>query len=243
MPRLLKLIPVIDLMGGQVVRGIAGERQAYRPIVSALCNSSEPLTVARQLVDHCAATHLYVADLDALTGGEVQREVLLRLLAGLPELQELWVDAGFADGDSAARLIAWLAAADRGGSMAQRVVPVFGSESLRSKAALAGCFEGAAGVLSLDRRGGQRLDAAGCWDSPALWPASVIVMTLERVGSGAGPDLDTVSAIRRMAPQAMLVGAGGLRTQADMVLASEAGADAWLVASALHDLTLPRIER
>ncbi len=56
-------------MQGQVVRGVRGERLAYRPIVSALCRSSEPVTVARILAGYCAASDLYVADLDALQGG------------------------------------------------------------------------------------------------------------------------------------------------------------------------------
>jgi HisA/HisF family protein len=230
----LLLIPVIDLMAGQVVRGVRGDRQAYRPIVSALCGSSDPLTVARALTEYTAATRLYVADLDALTGGSAQTGVLRTLLGSLPPGGELWVDAGFADADAALRLL------DTLGADAARVVPVFASESLRSHRELERCFERVAGVLSLDRRDGQRLDPAGCWDAPECWPARVIVMTLERVGSGSGPDLETMRDVRRRAPGAMLVGAGGLRTAADLAPARQAGADAWLVASALHDLQLPR---
>jgi uncharacterized protein related to proFAR isomerase len=77
----------------------------------------------------------------------------------------------------------------------------------------------------------------------ALWPKRLIVMTLERVGSGAGPDLDTLQAVRRLAPEAMLIGAGGIRSEDDLARAAAAGADAWLVASALHDLQLPRMRR
>jgi len=242
MPIRTQLIPVIDLLGGQVVRGVRGDRRAYRPIVSALCGSSEPLSVARQLCEHCAARQLYVADLDALMGGAVQVALLRDLLQGLPGVDELWVDGGFADADAAAALVGAL------GPDGARVVPVFGSESLRSRDVLARCFDrgsaiGARAVLSLDRRDGQRLDAAGCWDAPALWPQRVIVMTLERVGSGAGPDLQTLRDVGAKAPQTTLVGAGGLRSQADLALAGEAGAAAWLVASALHDLQIPRVHR
>jgi uncharacterized protein related to proFAR isomerase len=242
MPARTQLIPVIDLLGGQVVRGVRGDRQAYRPIVSALCRSSAPQVVARVLCDHCDARQLYVADLDALMGGSVQVAVLRELLQALPDLEELWVDGGFADADAAAALIGAL------GPDGDRVVPVFGSESLRSRAALAACFDrgsavGARAVLSLDRRDGQRLDPAGCWDAPALWPQRVIVMTLERVGSGAGPDLRTLQDVQAQAPTATLVGAGGLRSPADLAQAAAAGAAAWLVASALHDLQIPRVAR
>jgi uncharacterized protein related to proFAR isomerase len=47
--------------------------------------------------------------------------------------------------------------------------------------------------------------------------------------------------VRRLAPGAMVIGAGGIRSPEDLALASAAGADAWLVASALHDLQLPRV--
>jgi len=229
----LRLIPVIDLLQGQVVRGKGGDRAAYRPIVSALCQSSEPLTVARKLCGHCASQQLYVADLDALMGGSAQHALLHSLLLALPEL-ELWLDAGFADAQGAAALIAALGEAGR------RVVPIFASESLRSREALQACFaDGGPAALSLDRRGSQRLDPAGCWDAPELWPQRVIVMTLERVGSGAGPDLATMAELRRKVPGATLIGAGGVRSGADLALAREAGADAWLVASALHDLQIP----
>jgi len=239
----MTLIPVIDLLKGQVVRGVRGDRQAYRPIESALCASSDPVTVARVLVDHCAARQLYVADLDALMGGLPQQGVLRELLAALDGV-ELWLDAGFADADAAAGLVAQLAAQPAPHS--PRIVPVFASESLRSRSALEDCrnrFGAAGAVLSLDRRDGQRLDPAGCWDAKSLWPARVIVMTLERVGSGAGPDLETMAQLHREAPATTLIGAGGVRSADDMARGRSAGASAWLVASALHDLQLPRQPR
>jgi HisA/HisF family protein len=235
----MQLIPVIDLMRGEVVRAVRGNRQAYQPIVSALCASSEPLAVAQILGAHCAARELYVADLDALLGGPAQIAVLRALLRGLPELT-LWLDAGFASASAAAELRTEI------GAGAERVVPVFGSESLASRAELERCCAGAgaaeAAVLSLDRRDGQRLDAAGCWEAPQLWPKRVIVMTLERVGSDAGPDLDTLASVQRQSPSTFIVGAGGIRNPADLARAHAAGAGAWLVASALHDGRLPRVQ-
>jgi HisA/HisF family protein len=223
------LIPVIDLMRGQVVRAVRGDRQSYRPIISTLCAGSDPVEMARALCRHCASNRLYVADLDALTGGAAQADALRALLQALPTL-ELWLDAGFADAAAAAALRA------RIGTPADRVTPVFASESLRSLDALRGAFvQPDAGVLSLDRRDGRRLDPAGCWDHPELWPGRVIVMTLERVGADAGPDLDTLREVRARAPGTEVVGAGGIRNNDDLARAQAAGAYAWLVASALHD--------
>lgn len=224
----MRLIPVVDLMHGHAVRAVGGQRSAYRPVRSVLCEGSDPVGVARALCAHCAAGQLYVADLDALTGSAVQADVLRGLLQALPGI-ELWVDAGFRDLVDAGNLRQAL------GTHADRFVPVFGSESLGSTEPLQ--HRGA--ILSLDRRGPQRLDPAGCWDAPHRWPPRIIVMTLDRVGSGAGPDLDTLGSVRARAPRAMLVGAGGVRDEGDLARAQQAGADAWLVASALHDGRLP----
>ena len=51
----MQLIPVIDLMAGQVVRGVRGERSAYRPIRSSLCESSAPLELAPRLLERAAS--------------------------------------------------------------------------------------------------------------------------------------------------------------------------------------------
>ncbi|MDE2161136.1 MAG: nickel transporter, partial [Burkholderiales bacterium] len=97
------LIPVIDLMQGQVVHARRGDRAAYRPIASRLCAGSDPVTLARVLCDHCASPRLYIADLDALRGGAAQVAVLAAILRALPGV-ECWVDAGYAGAAAAARL-------------------------------------------------------------------------------------------------------------------------------------------
>ena len=227
------LIPVLDLQRGQVVHARRGEREHYRPIVSPLCRGSDPLDVAAALLAASGAARCYVADLDALTGGVPQAEVLARLGAALPGV-EWWLDAGFADASAARALLERLAA------LAPRVVPVFASEALRTPEAFERCFDVASPVhadalLSLDARGGARLDPAGCWERPERWPARVIAMTLDRVGADTGPDLATIEALRRRAPRVELIGAGGIRDAADLCAARRAGACAWLVASALHD--------
>jgi len=230
------VIPVIDLRRGQVVRARRGERDRYRPIVSDLCAGSEPVVVARALLAHAGARRCYVADLDALLGGTPQIGAMATLCAALPGI-EWWLDAGFADRSAALALLGELG---RLGVGAARVAPVFASEALRSPEAFAECFAGAPSgpddaLLSLDARDGQRLDVAGCWDTPTLWPQRVIVMTLERVGADAGPDLATIEALRPRAPRVGFIGAGGIRDEADLRAAAQAGAHAWLVASALHD--------
>jgi phosphoribosylformimino-5-aminoimidazole carboxamide ribotide isomerase len=226
----MKLIPVVDLQAGQVVRAVRGERSRYQPMRSRLAEGSEPAVLARALLQASGSDTLYVADLDALQGHPPQAAVLRALLAAEPAAT-LWLDAGFGGWASACHFLEQL------GDHAQRVIPVYGSESLATRAeAQQALADRPRAILSLDRLKGRDLDAAGCWQDAALWPRRVIVMTLDRVGADAGPDLAAWAAVRQRAPRdAAVIGAGGIRSLADLQAAAQAGADAWLVASALHE--------
>ena len=46
----MRRLSIIDLQGGRVVRGVAGRRDQYRPIVSQLVSSSSPGQLARALI-------------------------------------------------------------------------------------------------------------------------------------------------------------------------------------------------
>jgi phosphoribosylformimino-5-aminoimidazole carboxamide ribotide isomerase len=222
----VKLVPVIDLAGGVVVRAVRGERERYRPIVSRLCAGHDPADTAIALANYCAADTLYLADLDAIRGGALQHAAIERVARAVPGCT-LWLDAGFTRVDATESLDF------------DRVQPVFGSESLADGTELA-LLRGRDDVLlSLDQRGGKPMDPAGRWEHDECWPSRVIVMTLDRVGAGSGPDLTTFNAIRQRAAGRAVIGAGGVRNAEDLRAAEAAGAAAWLVASALHDLALP----
>jgi phosphoribosylformimino-5-aminoimidazole carboxamide ribotide isomerase len=233
MADLLDVIPVLDLKAGQVVHARGGERAAYAPIQSPLAAGSAPLPLARALLQRSGGCSLYVADLDAITGAAAQVATLQALLQGLvptwPGLQ-LWLDAG------SARLADAQALQARVGPLGAHLRPVLGSESLAAgDPGLAGHPRA---VLSLDMRHGEPLDPAGLWARPAAWPATVLVMTLDQVGRAQGPALDTLRRLRAQRPDLAWVGAGGIRHRGDLAAAAQAGASAWLVASALHDGSL-----
>jgi phosphoribosylformimino-5-aminoimidazole carboxamide ribotide isomerase len=251
----MQVIPVLDLLDGHAVRAVRGERARYQPVQSMLCDSSDPLTVARALLCASAARTLYVADLNAILQRGDHAETLAILCNGLSETRhdvEIWLDAGFADFASVQALFDRIRAhiesirpaPDAAPSCSiPTLVPVFGTESLRDPAALHDAeAAGLAPILSLDHRAGQPLadPAAGhaVLHQSDAWPARIIAMTLDQVGAYEGPDLATLSAIRAQAGERMLIGAGGIRGHADLSAAMESGAAAWLVASALHDRLL-----
>jgi HisA/HisF family protein len=218
----MHIIPVLDLQGGVVVRARMGQRDQYRPIETPLAPTSAPLDVARGLLSIHPFTTLYVADLDAIVGRGDNDAALSRLRAAFPDVT-LWVDNGIADVDRAA---AWLAT-----GLGHLVV---GSET-QANATLASRLVGDARVaLSLDFRGDAFQGPAALLD-PAVWPKRVIVMTLARVGSGAGPDLARLAEISALAGGRSVYAAGGVRNAEDLALLKRNGIAGALVATSLHD--------
>ncbi|BGE86224.1 MULTISPECIES: HisA/HisF-related TIM barrel protein [Methylosinus] len=215
----MQIIPVIDLKGGRVVRAVRGERADYAPIVSPLAASSAARDVVAGFFRLFDFPILYVADLDAIEGRPGHGETLAALAHAFPQIA-LWVDDGSAD----ANRIAALCAAG--------VRPVIGSESLPAGDAPRIDAEA---VLSLDFRGGRFLGPPALLDDVRLWPRDVIAMTLARVGSFEGPDVELISRLSRVAEGRRLFAAGGVRDAYDLDRLAEAGAAGALVASALHD--------
>src|SRR5688500_13988848 len=65
---LKSILPVLDLKGGIVVRGVAGQRASYQAIRSQIASDPSPASVARGLVSAFGFQDAYVADLDAIAG-------------------------------------------------------------------------------------------------------------------------------------------------------------------------------
>ena len=89
-------------------------------------------------------------------------------------------------------------------------------------------------ILSLDFRHDRFLGPPGLRAEARLWPSRVIVMTLGRVGSDRGPDLDLLAQIQAQAPAVRLFAAGGVRDAGDLTRLAGRGIAGALVATALH---------
>ena len=240
----MEVIGVLDLMDGRAVHARGGRREEYRPVPQGplVASAGDALGLARGYLSELAGVReLYVADLDAIGGGDPQRALLGALAAlGAP----LWVDAGVRTAHQARELV-------RLG--ASRVV--VGLETLGSMGeleAIARSLGGAERVaFSLDLRDGQPLASAPALRgaTPAALAAeasergagSVIVLDLARVGAGRGLDLSLLGELRRALPgECALVAGGGVGGPRDLELLVDAGCDAVLVASALLDGRLER---
>jgi phosphoribosylformimino-5-aminoimidazole carboxamide ribotide isomerase len=233
----VEIVPVIDLKGGIVVHARAGRREAYAPLRSQLLSGCEPVAVARALLAACGGRRLYVADLDALGGADVDEAALAALAA---VAGELWVDAGAVTPARAAALA-------RAGA-ARNVV---GTESLDAGLELARLRSPAlpAPVLSVDLRAGRlvspRDTLAGGTPAAALPLAAelgaheLVVIDLARVGTGGSPPLAAVAELIAALPGAAVYAGGGVRNREDLDALAAAGAAGALVATALHERGLP----
>jgi len=141
----------------------------------------------------------------------------------IPDLR-LWVDNGLADADAGR---AWLAL--ELGDL------VLGSEVQRDLSMLVGLADATAHIiLSLDHKDDRFLGPVELRATPVLWPSRIIAMTLSRVGSAAGPDLELLDALNHAAPGRQIFAAGGVRGGEDLHQLARRGVSGVLVATALH---------
>lgn len=216
----MKIVPVIDLRDGLVVHARGGNRAAYRPLQSELCDSTEPPTVVRALQQFYPFTTLYVADLDALENRRSNAGVIRDLLEGFPDLR-IWLDAGIPD--------------IHAGLENPRLVPVIGSETgITPREFIAVRERHRAAILSLDYGRDGLLGRAEWLADPESWPETVIAMMLARTGSDAGPDLERMREILALAGGRRVYAAGGVRHDQDLRDLEVLGAHGALLATALH---------
>jgi phosphoribosylformimino-5-aminoimidazole carboxamide ribotide isomerase len=218
----LDIIPVIDMRHGLIVRAVMGRRDLYKPIITPLSPTADPVDVTSGLLRLHPFDKLYVADLDAIEGNGHNSSVIAALRARFPDL-DIWTDNGAATADAVRR---WL---DR-----DRGTLVLGSESQTSCDLMASFRDDPRLVLSLDFRADAFLGPPELLE-PSLWPRRVIAMTLARIGGAAGPDFERLAALRLADPRLHLHAAGGLRGREDLARLAEMGIKGVLVASALHD--------
>ena len=233
----MPILPVLDLLQGHIVRGIAGQRDIYKPIISRLVSSSEPLAVAEALQQHFGFTEFYLADLDAIQHGQPNLAVMTQLQhAGF----RLWIDAGLQSAHDET-LTALLALNPAG--IVVGLESVAGPEELRR----IGQRAGERVIFSLDLKAGKPLGRVALWDAVdaeniarqalALLPSPrLLVLDLARVGVGGGAGTEELCLrIKRAFPAVQLTAGGGVRGIDDVRRLYAHGVDYVLVASALHD--------
>ncbi len=234
--KVMRLIPVIDLLNAQVVHAVRGERKHYKPVKSVLCRAPDPLAVAAAFRDQLGLREIYIADLNAIQGSALtsHRNLIENLVH--KEGIKIILDAGTLDIESAN---AWL---DLG---IHKVV--IGAETLQAFDDLrkipAG-FNLDKLIFSLDMRSGKVL--SHCPEIASLsamelieqlWSGGwreVILLDLIKVGSNEGMNISLASRARATFPGLSLLVGGGIAGVEELHELKDMGIAGVLLATALH---------
>jgi phosphoribosylformimino-5-aminoimidazole carboxamide ribotide isomerase len=203
----------MDLLSGQVVHAVRGQRQAYQPLHSNLCVGSEPVEIVKALLEFFPFDHFYIADLDAIQNLGSHRELIVKLAMQYPKVQ-WWIDDGSAQ--------PWQ-------NKPGNVLQVLGTESYPQLDKFSENF-----VLSLDERDGLALGDVNLHHSSMQWPNALIAMTLSQVGADSGPNYPQLAQYINQYPENDWYAAGGVRNAQDLAQLKAQGASGALVATALH---------
>ena len=220
----MEIIPVIDLMGGKVVRAQGGQRDQYLPLVSTVTSSVLLEQVVADLLAFYPFKTLYIADLDSIAGHELDMASYQRLVSHYPEVN-FWLDSGIKNKSD------WREIDELG------VLPIIASESLIELSLLEEMREG---IVSLDFQGDEFIGDSRLWQQTKLWPQRVIAMSLANVGMAIGPNMVLIEQIKLKKPQMSVIAAGGIRMIQDIELLVDAGVKQALVGSAIYDGKLRR---
>ena len=228
----MKIIPVIDVLGGRVVHAVRGRRKEYQPLKSNLCASTNPVDVAAAL-KALGFGELYVADLDAITRGQANFSIFKNIAdkTGF----ELMVDAGIDTLKKAESVLE---------SHVSKVI--IGTETLPSISLVAEAirlFGNDRVVVSLDLMGERVISGfrLGALKDPVAFlrefqeagVSQIIVLDLARVGSGEGVNVPFLREVLRNMKVNVYVG-GGVRDIKDLVELKGVGVFGVLIATALH---------
>jgi phosphoribosylformimino-5-aminoimidazole carboxamide ribotide isomerase len=217
----MQIIPVIDLKNGIVVHAKQGNRDHYAPLKSGLCESSDIFDVIDAFWTIYRFPTVYIADLNAITQLSNNADLLADVLASFPHIS-FWIDGGYPLCNDGFRQLS-------------NFLPVLGSESFHDdNISHIRRFENDF-ILSLDYSMAGELGAKTLFSAPELWPEHIIIMSLPRVGSSQGPDVNRLASYRKQYPQHKIIAAGGIRDSEDLRALEQIGIQQALVATALHD--------
>ena len=219
------IIPVIDLMAGQVVHAKQGLRDQYQPIQSKILNSAEPEAVISSFLELYPFSVIYIADLDAIMANGSNLEIILELANNNPHCQ-FWLDAGIE-----------ILKESLPENNHDNIKLVLGSENKLSQNEFNKIIENNPDcILSLDFVDGELKENTYLLeDSTSSWPDNIITMMLSRVGSDKGVDMQCLNTVMELAKNKNVYAAGGIRNIDDIIQLQTNKVSGVLLASALHN--------
>lgn len=225
-------------MNGVAVHAVGGHRDYYRPVQSAVSESSDPVRILSVLKRRYKVEQCYVADINGLqrqADGRCQLTELARV--GVPLMVDIGVRApadvqSLVDQDIDHIILG--SETVPGANLLKQLVDHFGADQL---------------IFSIDLKEGRLVTCDPQWQTMkpldvALQVAEAgiqqfILLDLAAIGTGRGVSTgELCRELRRRLPTARLIAGGGVRSVSHLQELEQAGADAALVATALHNGTL-----
>jgi phosphoribosylformimino-5-aminoimidazole carboxamide ribotide isomerase len=218
--RPFQIIPVIDLMHGQIVHAKLGQRNEYKPINSHLSESSEAFDVVSSLLKLYPFQTLYIADIDAILGTGNNDDIIQKLIICFSNLT-IWLDAG-------------------NHHVNCKVLPVLGSESIINLQRLDQYKNPY--ILSLDYNAQGAMGLNELHETSTYWTDEIICRSLNMVGSSQGADYLRLGQLIKLNEKkkipSKIYAAGGVRDIKDIQLLAAMGLSGVLLASSLHNGTI-----
>lgn len=216
------LIPVIDIKDGRVVSGRLGKTDEYEELQSVVCDSSDPLVVAKTY-EELGFSEVYIADIDGITESKPNTDAINRIIDNT-NLSAM-VDLGIWSPD----LIVLMS----------RVKPVIATETFCSLNLLE--FPGDI-VLCIDTVGGELLSetCGNLSDFISIIKDTqrikeVILIDLERLEfAERGPNFELCESVVPKLPGKKVIYGGGIRGLYDIYALKKSGIDSVLLGAALY---------
>jgi phosphoribosylformimino-5-aminoimidazole carboxamide ribotide isomerase len=217
----MNIIPVIDIKDGQVVMAKQGQRDTYKPINSKLCTSSSLDAVINGFLFIYPFKIIYIADLNAITNKGNNDCVINSIIENNKHI-EFWVDNG--------KRIENL---PKLSGINYKTIIGTEYQNKTNYEIKNGCLKDT--ILSLDFFPDKGYTGPkDLLTDASLWPQQMIIMTLDRVGKNAGPDIERLKYFCQKYPDKDFIAAGGVRNKLDLFRLRNIGISHVLIASALH---------
>ena len=211
---------------------------------------AECKSIAELLLEVSGSSSLYVADLDAIAGGQIDWRLICELLR---LRSDLWLDAGVRTVEDADRLFVIDEASHSSSKQLARLI--VGTETLCDPNDLQAILQqwGSGRVmLSLDLRDGEPIVASSSWKNTSPLQIvrevvsagiqSVLVLDIASVGMSAGPrTCSLIQQLRGEFPTLELIAGGGIRNNGDLQRLAAVGANAAVASTWLHRLASLRV--
>ncbi|MGB8216047.1 MAG: HisA/HisF-related TIM barrel protein [Candidatus Methanoperedens sp.] len=226
---MFRIIFVLDILNGNAVHAVRGERAKYQPVKgSVVCNSSAPVDI----ISKVSPKEAYIADLDYLQHLGDNFE----MIGKLSEMTKTMVDIGPENMDDV----------EKCARIADTVIIGTETASLDLIAAASERFPGRINVsidmknsvvLTKDRKLEMKprelIKKLNDYDIK-----DIIILELSKVGTSAGIDLDFLQEVAGLSNHNILAG-GGIRDMDDIHTLEKIGISGALAATAVHNGMIP----